>query len=87
MADSVALRSMRYRRHRDGDHSLCRHSPDVKAEPGRLVEAILGEFPETDPMSRQLALRLAELASGSGAASVQAVRALGELVAWQREGR
>jgi hypothetical protein len=85
VADSVALRSMRYRKHRDGDHSLCR--PDAKAEPGRLVTAILGEFPETDPMSRQLALRLAELASGSGAASVQAVRALGELVAWQREGR
>jgi len=89
VADSVALRSMRYRKHRDGDHSLCRHEPleDGQADPGRLVEAILGEFPETDPMSRQLALRLAELASGSGAASVQAVRALGELVAWQREGR
>lgn len=89
MADSVALRSMRYRRHRDGDHSLCRHGPEVGAtsEPPRLVAAILAEFPADDEMSRQLALRLGELASGSGAAAVQALRALGELVAWQRDGR
>lgn len=88
MADSVALRSMRYRKHRDGDHSLCRHGPErAGPDPGRLVTAILEEFPEHDPMSRQLALRLAELAGGSGAAAVQAVRALGELVAWQRDGR
>ena len=88
MADSVALRSMRYRRHRDGDHSLCRHGPEVGAtsEPARLVAAILAEFPEGDDMSR-LALRLAELAGGSGAAAVQAVRALGELVAYQRDRR
>jgi hypothetical protein len=89
VADSVALRSMRYRRHRDGDHSLCRHGPEVGAtsEPARLVAAILAEFPEGDDMSRQLALRLAELAGGSGAAAVQAVRALGELVAYQRDRR
>lgn len=89
MADSVALRSKRARRHRDGDHSLCRHGPEVdaKSEPGKLVAAILAEFPADDEMSRQLALRLAELAGGSGAAAVQALRALGELVAYQREGR
>ena len=69
MADSTALRSMRARRHRDGDHSLCRHGPEVgaKSDPGRMVAAILAEFPESDDMSRQLALRLAELAGGSGA--------------------
>lgn len=86
MADSVALRSKRSRRHRDGDHSLCRHGPEVdaKSDPGKLAAAILAEFPAEDDMSRQMALRLAELAGGSGAAAVQAVRALGELVAWQR---
>ena len=90
MADSVALRSMRYRRHRDGDHSLCRHLPEQNGQPdpGRLVSAVLVEFPEHDPMSRALALELSALATGGrGAAAVQALRALGELVAWQREGR
>jgi hypothetical protein len=89
VADSVALRSMHYRRHRDGDHSLCRHGPEVgaRSEPEKLVAAILAEFPDDDDdMSRQLALRLAELAGGSGAAAVQALRALAELVAYQREG-
>jgi hypothetical protein len=88
VADSVALRSKRSRKHRDGDHSLCRHGPEVdpKSDPGKLVTAILEEFPEADDMSRQMALRLAELAGGSGAAAVQAVRALAELVSYQREG-
>jgi hypothetical protein len=86
VADSVALRSRRHRMHVDGDHSLCRHGPlvGVRSEPGRLVRALLEEFPSSDPVSRELALRLAELAAGSGAAAVAACRALGELVAHQR---
>jgi hypothetical protein len=65
---------------------LCRHGPEVdpKSEPEKLLAAIFEEFPAEDEMSRQMAIRLAELAGGSGAAAVQAVRALGELVAWQR---
>jgi hypothetical protein len=90
VADSDALRAKRHRRHRDGDHALCKHGPVlalVKDEPGRLARAVAAEFPETDPMSRALALQLADLGSGRGAAAVQALRALGELVAWQRDGR
>jgi hypothetical protein len=91
VADSVALRSMRYRKHRDGDHSLCRHDAGngAKHDPGgeRLVAAVLAEFPADDEMSRALALELASLVKGgSGVAAVQAVRALGELVAHQRDG-
>jgi hypothetical protein len=87
VADSVALRSMRYRKHRDGDHSLCRHEPGLtRGDSERLTKAVLAEFPEGDEMSRALALHLAELAtSGSGVAAVQATRALAELVAAQRD--
>jgi hypothetical protein len=88
VADSVALRSTRHRRHRDGDHSLCRHGPiEVGNHPQRLINAVLVEFPPEDETSRALALRLAELAGGHGVAAVQALRALGELVAAQRDGR
>jgi hypothetical protein len=81
VADSVALRSMRARRHRDGDHSLCRHGPEVgvHSEPAKLVAAILEEFPADDDMSRQLALRLAELAGG---AAPPASRLSGRWVSW-----
>jgi hypothetical protein len=48
---------------------------------------VLEEFPEDDALSRALALRLVELSDGRGPAAVQALRALGELVAAQREGR
>jgi hypothetical protein len=59
---------------------------DPKSEPEKLLAAIFEEFPAEDEMSRQMAIRLAELAGGSGAAAVQALRALAELVAYQREG-
>jgi hypothetical protein len=43
------------------------------------------EFPESDPLSRALALRLVELSGGRGPAAVQALRVLGELVSYQRD--
>jgi hypothetical protein len=48
---------------------------------------VLEEFPEDDALSRALALRLVELSEGRGPAAVQSLRALGELVAYQRDGR
>lgn len=91
MADSEALRQRRARRHRDGDHSLCRHEDVTPIRPAGSAEdlaaAVRAEFPDTDPLSRALALRLVELAAGHGVAAVQAMRALGELVSYQREGR
>lgn len=91
MADSQALRSRRARRHRDGDHSLCRHGEVTPLHPAGSVEdlaaAVRAEFPEDDHLSRALALRMVDLAGGHGVAAVQALRALGELVAYQRDGR
>ena len=45
---------------------------------------MLEEFPEGDRLSRAMALRLVALSAGKGPAAVQALRALGELTAWQR---
>lgn len=91
MADSQALRSRRARRHRDGDHSLCRHGQVTPIRPPGGIEdlaaAVREELPDDDHLSRALALRLVELAGGHGVAAVQALRALGELVAYQRDGR
>jgi hypothetical protein len=93
VADSDARRARRYRLHRDGDHSLCvadRCSAAGLREPApdgstqRLRAAIRAEFPAEDEMSLALAERLADLSAGKGAAAVQALRALGELVAAQR---
>jgi hypothetical protein len=43
------------------------------------------EFPDSDPLVRALALRLASVASeGHGVSAVTALRALGELIAVQR---
>jgi hypothetical protein len=99
MADSDAQRAKRYRQHQQGDHSQCKPGrcrtlsavPDgatVPSEPdvAELLEAVQEEFPESDRLSRALALRLAGLSGGRGPASVQALRALGELVAAQRDG-
>lgn len=53
-----------------------------------LVAAVQDEFPMSDPVVRALALKLAQAATEShGTAGVQALRALGELVAAQRGGR
>ena len=95
MADSPALRARRKRLHAAGDHSVCRPGcerrlrvasrDDVAAS--ELVAAVEDEFPDTDPLVRALALRLARVAvEGHGAAAVQAMRALAELVSAQREG-
>jgi hypothetical protein len=81
---------MRHRRHVDGDHSMCRHGEvtDIHREGGAdaLAAAVRAEFPEDDALSRALALRLVEVAQGQGVAAVQALRALGELVSYQRDG-
>jgi hypothetical protein len=91
VADSEALRQRRSRRHRDGDHSLCRHGEVTPIRPagsvGDLASAVRAEFSDDDELSRALALRLVDLAAGHGVAAVQALRALGELVSYQREGR
>jgi hypothetical protein len=52
-----------------------------------LEAAVREEFGTADPLSLQLALRLVALAEGPGVGGVQAVRALGELAAAQREPR
>jgi hypothetical protein len=95
MADPAALRMRRSRAHAAGDHDLCiigrckalGPSPEQQATDqatAELAAAVLEEFPESDRLSRALALRLATLSGGKGPAAVQAARALGELVAWQR---
>jgi hypothetical protein len=85
----------RSRAHAAGDHDLCivgrckalgpsaeqRATDQVTA---KLTEAVLAEFPESDALSRAMALRLVDLSAGKGPAAVQALRALGELTAWQR---
>jgi hypothetical protein len=85
----------RSRAHAAGDHDLCivgrckalgpsaeqRATDQATAE---LAAAVLAEFPESDPLSRAMALRLVMLSAGKGPAAVQALRALGELTAWQR---
>jgi hypothetical protein len=94
MADSAAVRARRKRLHAAGDHSMCRPGcgqrlrvATVDDMPG-LVAAVAGEFPESDPLVRALALKLAQAATEShGTAGVQALRALGELIAAQRGGR
>jgi hypothetical protein len=97
MADSDALRARRSRAHRAGIHELClpgrckELGPDAAQQAAaeataRLAEAVEAEFPADDPLSRALALRLVELSGGRGPAAVQALRALGELVAYQRDG-
>jgi hypothetical protein len=93
VADTDALRARRKRLHATGDHTTCR--PDCQRRlrvastddtPG-LVAAVRDEFPETDPLVRALALKLAQAAVEShGTAGVQALRALGELIAVQRGG-
>jgi hypothetical protein len=88
MADSNTERSRRHRAHLAGDHSLCLHG-DVEGlpQPGPLVQAMLGEFPESDPTARALAVRLAELGQGHGSAAVNACRALAEWVGQERDRR
>jgi hypothetical protein len=97
VADSDALRMRRSRAHAAGNHDLCligrckelgpsaeqRATDQATAE---LAAAVVAEFPESDPLSRALALRLVELSGGRGPAAVQALRALGELVSYQRDG-
>jgi hypothetical protein len=95
MADEGALRMRRSRAHQAGIHELC--LPGRCKEAGttpnqaatdqataQLAAAVLAEFPESDPLSRAMALRLVDLSAGKGPAAVQALRALGELTAWQR---
>jgi hypothetical protein len=52
-----------------------------------LIEALDVELDGSDRLVRALAFRLARLSAMSGPASVQALRALGELVASQRDAR
>jgi hypothetical protein len=100
VADSDAIRAKRYRMHQQGDHSECKTGrcqvltvvPDGAGAPApsgdvaELLAAVEEEFPPSDRLSRALARRLAGLSDGRGPAAVQALRALGELVAAQRDG-
>jgi hypothetical protein len=95
VADSNATRSRRKRQHAAGDHSLCLPARcpalgapprDVARDTSGLAAAVEEEFAGPDPLSRALARRLVELASGPGVGGVQAVHALAEMVAAQREG-
>lgn len=95
MADSDALRARRSRAHQAGIHELCipgrckeagltPEQQQMTAATAALAAAVREEFPAGDPLSLALALRLVGLAEGKGVAAVQALRALGELVAAQR---
>jgi hypothetical protein len=94
VADSGALRVRRARLHARGEHELCRESSSCRRPlrvavagdpPGGLVGAVAAELAEADPVVRELGLRLADIAAeGRGPAQVNALRALGELLAEQR---
>ena len=95
MADSDALRMRRSRAHAAGDHDLClvgrckalgpsAEQRETERATAELAAAVVAEFPESDRLSRAMAMRLVALSAGKGPAAVQALRALGELTAWQR---
>lgn len=85
MADTAALRMRRSRAHQQGDHNLCRHGPQTDDQAtGDLVAAVLNEWDDQDPLSKAMAVRLAQLAGGRGPAAVSALRGLAELAAYQR---
>src|SRR5262245_4049579 len=92
MADSGAVRARRYRLHRQNDHSLCKDGCDRpkltiiegQADRDELASVVAAEFAHADPLVAALAARLAGLATGSGPAAVNAVKALAELTAAQR---
>jgi hypothetical protein len=85
VADSAALRMRRSRAHAQGDHTLCKHGPQTEEQAtGDLVAAVLAEWDGADPLSRAMAVRLAQLAGGRGPAAVSALRGLAELTAYQR---
>jgi hypothetical protein len=96
LADSNAVRLRRSRAHQAGIHEFCLpdHCKEAGLSPERqqateataaLAAAVREEFSAEDPLSLALALRLVGLAEGRGVAAVQALRALGELVATQRD--
>lgn len=96
MADSDALRMRRSRAHAAGDHHLCvvgrckalgpsAEQRAAEESTAKLLAAVREEFGTSDPLSLALAERLVELSAGKGVASVQAARALAEMVAAQRE--
>ncbi len=60
MADSDALRMRRSRRHRAGDHSLCRNCAALKL----AAPASAGEVTDASSELRQLAYRMAEAHRG-----------------------
>jgi hypothetical protein len=55
MADSGAVRTARYKRHKAGDHSMCRHLRDYAPRPVAVLPAPGGQ--DLDPVAelRQLA--------------------------------
>ena len=61
------------------------NASSLPVETAELETAVRAELGEDDPLVLALALRLVRLASGSGPAAVQAVRALGELLAAHRD--
>jgi hypothetical protein len=101
MADSDALRSRRKRLHAQNDHTLCKPgcgrqrlavvadgaTVPMPEEVVQLERAVRAELGEHDPLLLGLGLRLVRLSAGSGPAAVNAVKALGELIAAQRSPR
>jgi predicted RNA polymerase sigma factor len=92
MADDGKTRVQRHRRHRAGDHSLCR--PSHCAAAGRvetagvhdLRAAVEAEF-AADPVRLQTGRALVELAAGRGQPAVSALVALDRMVEASRAGR
>jgi hypothetical protein len=101
MADSGAVRARRYRQHQQGVHDLCKPgrgrqrlavvadgaTVPMPEEVVQLEAAVRAELGEHDPLLLGLGLRLVRLSAGSGPAAVNAVKALGELMAAQRSPR
>jgi hypothetical protein len=89
VADSDALRNRRSRLHKRGDHSICKvgrcaAAGEIRtADVRELARAVEREF-VGDAVRLAAARRLVQLASGSGAAAVSALRALVDLVEAKR---
>jgi hypothetical protein len=100
-SDAIRARRSRLHRQGDHSQCLPGRCPDLggrrlsavpdgaeavlPAEVVELLEALDGELDAGDRTVRALAFRLARLSATSGPAAVQALRALGELVAAQRD--
>jgi hypothetical protein len=74
MADSSAVRNRRYRLHKAGDHTLCRHGPVVcdPVAPAQPAEGAVDPAAELEGLARRLAV--AHVADPGNAALARELR-------------